>query len=229
MSELFLVRHAQASFGKADYDQLSELGVNQSRWLGEYFKRQGIEFTKLIVGDMRRHHQTLDSICEAMGTRDQDRTVIAGLNEYDFAELTAAYAESFPDDSLLQKVKNSPLDKKNHYRLLRVALSAWARNEITNVNESWEAFFDRVQKVRRYILAGAKSGQRVLAIGSGGSNSTFLGQVLDAPPETIFDLNLQSRNTGISSYFFNEKKITLSCFNMVPHLDTNELRAHVTY
>ena len=46
MSELFLVRHAQASFGKADYDQLSELGVNQSRWLGEYFRRQGIEFTK---------------------------------------------------------------------------------------------------------------------------------------------------------------------------------------
>ena len=78
-------------------------------------------------------------------------------------------------------------------------------------------------------MDGARSGQRVLAIGSGGSNSTFLGQVLDAPPETIFDLNLQSRNTGISSYFFNERKITLSCFNMVPHLDTNELRAHVTY
>ena len=108
MSELFLVRHAQASFGKADYDQLSELGVNQSRWLGEYFRRQGIEFTKLIVGNMRRHNQTLDGICEAMGTRDQDRTVIPGLNEYDFAELTAAYAESFPNDSLLQKVKKFP-------------------------------------------------------------------------------------------------------------------------
>ena len=51
----------------------------------------------------------------------------------------------------------------------------------------------------------------------------------NAPAETIFDLNLQTKNTGISSYFFNKKKITLSCFNMVPHLDTNELRAHITY
>ena len=229
MGELFLVRHAQASFGKADYDQLSELGIKQSRWLGKYFKRQGIEFAKLIVGDMRRHHQTLDGICQAMGTINQNRTVLPGLNEYDFAELTAAYAKSFPDDLLLQKVKTDPLNKKNHYRLLRLALSAWARNEIAEVTESWEAFFDRVQLVRRYIVAGAKSGQSILAIGSGGSNSTFLGQILDAPAETIFDLNLQSRNTGVSSYFFNEKKITLSCFNMVPHLDTNELRAHITY
>ena len=229
MSELFLVRHAEASFGKADYDQLSDLGVQQSRWLGEYFKGQEIEFAELIVGDMRRHHQTLDGICAAMGVTNQNRTVKPGLNEYDFAQLTAAYAKSFPHDSLLQKIKAAPLDKNNHYRLLRVALRAWARKEITDVSESWEEFCERVQQVRQYILAEAKSGKRVLAIGSGGSNSTFLGQILNAPAETIFDLNLQTKNTGISSYFFNKKKITLSCFNMVPHLDTNELRAHITY
>ncbi len=31
MSELYLVRHAQASFGAANYDQLSDLGHQQSR------------------------------------------------------------------------------------------------------------------------------------------------------------------------------------------------------
>lgn len=38
MSELYLVRHAQASFGAANYDQLSDLGHRQSRWLGEHLK-----------------------------------------------------------------------------------------------------------------------------------------------------------------------------------------------
>ena len=36
MAELYLVRHAQASFGTDDYDRLSQLGHRQSRWLGEY-------------------------------------------------------------------------------------------------------------------------------------------------------------------------------------------------
>ena len=35
MSELILVRHAQASFGEDDYDRLSVLGHQQARWLGE--------------------------------------------------------------------------------------------------------------------------------------------------------------------------------------------------
>ena len=34
MSLVYLVRHAQASFGARDYDRLSELGRQQARWLG---------------------------------------------------------------------------------------------------------------------------------------------------------------------------------------------------
>ena len=62
MSELYLVRHAQASFGAANYDQLSDLGHQQSRWLGEHLALRGIGFDKLVVGDMHRHHQTMDGM-----------------------------------------------------------------------------------------------------------------------------------------------------------------------
>jgi broad specificity phosphatase PhoE len=34
MGTLHLVRHGQASFGAADYDQLSDLGARQCRELG---------------------------------------------------------------------------------------------------------------------------------------------------------------------------------------------------
>jgi broad specificity phosphatase PhoE len=67
MSELYLVRHAQASFGAANYDQLSDLGHQQSRWLGEHLGKRGASFDTLVVGDMVRHHETMDGICAGMG------------------------------------------------------------------------------------------------------------------------------------------------------------------
>ena len=42
MSMLHLVRHGQASFGADDYDKLSELGWQQSRRLGEYWRSKQI-------------------------------------------------------------------------------------------------------------------------------------------------------------------------------------------
>jgi len=50
VAELYLVRHAQASFHSADYDCLSALGERQSRWLGEYFASRDIRFDVLVTG-----------------------------------------------------------------------------------------------------------------------------------------------------------------------------------
>ncbi len=46
MALLFLVRHGQASFGQAHYDQLSDQGRQQARWLGEYFAGRGLKFKR---------------------------------------------------------------------------------------------------------------------------------------------------------------------------------------
>ena len=43
MSELILIRHAQASFGHENYDNLSELGHDQATLLGTLFDRQNIK------------------------------------------------------------------------------------------------------------------------------------------------------------------------------------------
>ena len=39
MGSMYLVRHAQASFGTDDYDRLTETGFTQARLLGAYFAR----------------------------------------------------------------------------------------------------------------------------------------------------------------------------------------------
>ena len=50
MSEIYFVRHGQASFGSGNYDQLSALGHRQSVLLGEYFAARGLQFDQLLAG-----------------------------------------------------------------------------------------------------------------------------------------------------------------------------------
>ncbi|MBV32751.1 MAG: phosphoglycerate mutase [Porticoccaceae bacterium] len=229
MSELFLVRHAQASFGSSNYDQLSEIGMRQSEWLGGYFDSLRIHFDRLICGDMERHRQTLFGICNRMNLKVDDRIELCELNEYDFSDLILAFSNQFPENPRLLEVQADSSSKEKHYRLLRDVLSAWGRNEIAEVGETWHVFSDRVFAARKQIQAIAKTGEKVLAIGSGGSNSTFMGQVLKTPIETIFDLNLQSKNTGINRYFYNQSKISLVGFNGTPHLEMPERFQYITY
>ena len=144
MSELYLVRHAQASFGATNYDQLSDLGHQQSRWLGEHFAMRGVNFDTFVVGDMQRHHQTMDGICAGMEREGSERLVLPGLNEYNFTEMTEAYGLSHCDDPLYQQIAADPSDRKNYYRLLRKVLTVWTRDEIPNVAETWLDFKARV-------------------------------------------------------------------------------------
>ena len=39
MSTIYLVRHGQASFGAASYDQLSAKGEQQAQVVGDFFKQ----------------------------------------------------------------------------------------------------------------------------------------------------------------------------------------------
>ena len=229
MSELYLVRHAQASFGAANYDQLSDLGHQQSRWLGEHLGKRGARFDTFVLGDMVRHHETMDGICAGMDIDGSDRIVLPGLNEYNFTEMTEAYGKSHGDDPLYQTIAANPDDRRNYFRLLRKVLTVWTRGEIDNVPETWIEFKTRVLDAQQQIQALADSGQCILAIGSGGSISTFVGGVLGIPDENVFDLNLQYKNTAISHFFFNTRKMNLTGFNSIPHLDTNEMEQYITY
>jgi hypothetical protein len=40
---------------------------------------------------------------------------------------------------------------------------------------------------------------------------------------------LQYKNTAISHFFFNTRKMNLTGFNSIPHLDTNEMQGYITY
>ena len=62
MGKIFFIRHAQESFLKEDYDQLSELGLAQSEMLGTYLAEKNFRFDKVYLGTLKRHRQTAEAV-----------------------------------------------------------------------------------------------------------------------------------------------------------------------
>ena len=218
MSEVYVVRHGQAAFGTDDYDRLTELGWEQARLLGEYCQARELHFDAVYIGSMRRHRETLAGLKDVLVTTPE-AGVLPGLNEYDFHSLVDAYLPSLDERVDLN-------DARDFYRLLRRALLAWSRDEIPGVSESWQQFEQRVRDTMATI--GGQTG-RVLVVTSGGASSAILREVLKLDVETMIQLNLQAKNTGVSQYFCKAGSYQLNSFNGVPHLERPQDRHLITY
>ena len=215
MAELYLVRHGQASFGEGEYDVLSDLGAQQSRWLGEYFAERYIGFDRVFTGSLRRQQETASAIARGMGT---EFTLEAhpGLNEYDFGALLNALlsgSQSNEPDPLLN-------DQKTFYRTLKKALIAWLNDELKGpLPETWAEYSERVSDVLHTIQTTAEKNSKVLVVSSGGPISYMVAKITQAPERQAIEFNLQLYNTGISRFFFNSDCLRMSGFNAIPHLD----------
>ena len=229
MSELYLIRHAQASFASEHYDDLSEIGVVQARLLREYFADQAIVFDGFVSGAMRRHRQTLDVLRELSAGEDCSSQTHDGLNEYDFRAMMRVYCDACTADVLVEEVRARPDDRKAYFRLLRHVLTAWSENRLDGVPESWSSFQKRVAAARSMLQGTANQRKRILVVSSGGAISAFIGSVLGLSPNHIFDLNLQIINTSITRFYFDPMKMSLAEFNAVPHLANPESARYRTY
>lgn len=223
MTELFFVRHGQASFGAADYDKLSELGIQQSRWLGEYFNRRDRQFDSAFCGNLRRHRETATAISEGLG-HTPPLTFDDGLNEFDFQAVVTAYVTQHPQARPADDAPSSV-----YYRLLKKSMQAWAAGELDagQLAESWLEFEARAARILQQLMQC--EAQRVLVVSSGGAIAMMLRHVLGYDPETVIKMNLQIRNASFSQCLVTRSGVHLKSFNNVPHLDHPDRLHAITY
>jgi len=222
MSKLILIRHGQASFGRSNYDQLSELGHKQALWLGEFFHNINLYPTRLISGSLQRHLQTTEALCKGLGI-DMAPEIQPDWNEFDFHNIGRAYLAQHPEAT---PVENTP---KAFFTVLRHALKAWAEEGLeARLQEDFSGFENRIQRAIDQSTAEDQRDQTVFVVSSGGAISQALRLTLKLDIDTLIDLNLQTRNTGISEFYFNPNKRYLSGFNAVPHLESAERRQYIT-
>lgn len=221
MGTLHLVRHGQASFGAADYDQLSDLGRRQCLRLGEYLRSRGRRFEAVYTGTLRRHGQSLAGIAEGLPGLPAAE-VRPALDEYDSAAVIAAIhpAPLAP--------ATTPELYRHHFRLLREGLTRWMAGEVQPQGmPSYEGFVAGIDEVLEHVRR-AHEGE-VLIVSSGGPISTAVGRVLGTPPATTIELNLRIRNSALTEFAFTPKRHMLVTYNTLPHLDDPALADWITY
>ena len=227
MGHIYLIRHGQASFGAEDYDQLSPLGHRQSERLGQYLaersQRLNLTWDAVLTGSLRRHEQTWAGLAKGAGWTHEP-TVWPGLNEYD----SAALLRALPLDRELED-PHTPGGYKQHFRLLRDALTQWMAGTISPQGmPSYQGFVDGITGALAHIRQQHPQGN-VLVVSSGGPIATLVGHVLRTPPETTIELNMQLRNTSVTELMATSHHARLVSFNTLPHLDDAEHTGWVTH
>ena len=221
MAELIVIRHAQASFGAANYDELSDLGHRQSRALGAALAAQGVRPDAAVIGSLTRQRETLDGVLAGLGM-DLEPEIHPGLNEFDFTALLNARFRDAPGPD------NMHTDRKTHFRTLRETVLAWQRDEIDNPPETWREFVARVEDARQLMTKA--NARQVIAVSSGGPIGQLVSAALQTPPAQQIELQLQTRNCGVTRFVYSARgAFYFHGFNETPHINAANANELLTY
>lgn len=204
------LRHAQASAGSENYDELSALGHAQATRVGEYLASHQIKFDAIYLGALKRHAQTFAGIAAAYEQAGQPLptpSVLPELNEYDFRGVLNAYRIANPEDQ--------DIAAGRWLVVLKTAMVAWARDQIAASGlETWSDFHIRVNAAAKRIAC--QSGE-VLVVTSGGVISLFAQRALGFDDNSIVAMNLALKNTALNEFRVTENSWQLQSFNSMPH------------
>jgi len=230
MGTIYVVRHGQAAFGTDNYDRLTETGFAQSRLLGAYFALRNIRFNAVFTGTLQRQIETAQGILEGRsglgGDAPQER--FPGLDEYKPEAIMMALTGEFPAPAV-GAARRDPLVVREHFRLLREALLAWAEDRTQPEGmAAFKAFQDGA------VAALVDARQRfpdgsVLVVSSGGPIAAMVAAAMQAPPAAAVELNLRIRNSSLTEFASTPRRHHLVSFNGLPHLDTNSDPTLTTY
>ena len=235
MSTLLFVRHGQASFWAADYDQLSALGEEQVRHLGDYWMGQGKVFDEVYVGPRLRQQQTAALVEERYRLLDQpwpQPVLLPELDEYDLMGLTDHLAPSLAAENpafaeLLREALKTNGEHQHAVRFQRmfeILLTHWQVTPTSKaIVESWTQFRERVNYALRQIVDQPKRSRHVVVFSSGGFIGTATALALAAPDHSALELNWRLRNSSVTSFVFSPGRLTLDEFNNVAHLPDRAL------
>ena len=219
MSSILLVRHGQASFGAADYDDLSPTGHEQSRVLGAALAARGVRPDLLVTGRMRRHAQTADGVLAGAGW-DTPVEVDAGWDEFDHLQVLAVHDRP--------TTVEGESEKAAFQRWFEEATRRWTSGEHDeSYDESFAAFAARVGRALDDL--GDRLGRRGTAVvlTSGGpvawACASLLADDVDARTALWLRLNPVSVNTGTSTVVRGARGTTLVSFNAHDHLSPDLL------
>ena len=215
MSTLYLLRHGQASFGEADYDQLSWLGEMQAAEAGRFLATHVGAFDRIIAGPSRRHAQTARNAL-AVFAAGAELEIEPALDEF-------AHGHTLLDAARARRL-NAGLDWPHNgatqMRLYGAEIRRWAlEGEPLPGTPTLDEFSHRAAGWFARLAADSPRGQRVLAVTSAGVIAVLVCAVLRLPSRRMIDLLESIGNASITTLAFSGSRRGLVSFNVATASD----------
>ena len=235
MSTLVFVRHSQASLFQADYDQLSDLGHEQSRHLGDYFARKGVIFDEVCLGPRKRHLQTARLAAQHSAGLPVPFVQIDEFDEHHVDQLVSHHldelVDAFPHLGHHRAAFHAANEDRQRItafaRLFEAVSDLWVSGECPSFGvETWTEFCDRVDAGIDRIVRQPGSGRTVVAFTSAGTIVAAMRRALKCPDRVALGLGWRIWNCSITSFAFSGDRFTLDQFNGMSHLESPD---HWTY
>lgn len=217
LTHIVLVRHGQASFGAANYDQLSETGKRQPEVLAAHWGQAGQRpvFDAVYAGSMQRQQHTARLTLPQAALKTD-----AAFNEYDFEGILRNYFPLVAREHPELKMERRELfgNPKAFQRVFEIGIGYWLAGRAPDQPvESWKDFCARVEAGLKRVAA--ESAERVVVFTSGGVIAVALRHALGLTDEMAMRLNWRIYNASVHSFKMGRSGLSLLGYNNVTHLE----------
>ena len=221
MTEIYFIRHGQASFGSENYDRLSPLGIRQSELLGKYLAHLGLTFQAVYSGSLVRQVDTARTVIKQLPPGSSPALCITDkFDEFD--------AEAIITDQIDDLVRADP------------AL-AEAAARVDSDFDAFKLIFDMaIQRVAAVpgrahrlgidrVVAENGTQRRITVFTSGGTISVVLQLALQLATAETLQLGWEIYNTSVSVLGYQKGRLHLKAFNSIAHLEQIRNPDLITY
>lgn len=231
MSTLVFVRHGQASLFSDNYDQLSDLGRQQSQDLGEYLQQRQLAFDEVYIGPRQRHLDTASLAGVASGHLPEP-VEMSEFDEHHVDQLVSGHLDALCQEfGHLTELRTSfhaatsvGEQRRAFARLFEAVSVLWVNDACPLFGiESWPAFRKRVSAGIDRIIERDGSSRRVLVSTSAGTIVAAMHRALRCPDEVALGLGWRIWNSSVTAFAFSGSRFTLDHFNSMSHLEDRTL------
>ncbi|TDG15165.1 histidine phosphatase family protein [Seongchinamella unica] len=215
MATIYLIRHGQASFGEANYDQLSPLGRLQASRTGQYLARAGVRLNAAYSGDLWRQRETCQLACNELAG-DVPHTVDTRFNEINNDEQIRKLAPLIADRSEAFKrlLERGISDSKDYQKVIDAVFNYWVSHDCSEYGiQSWQQYSGQVHAALADVMRKEGSGKTIAIFTSGGTIATLVAHVLGLTGSQTYQFYEPVFNCSVSQLFYSGEKVSLSYFN----------------
>ena len=222
MNAIYLIRHGQASFGKSNYDKLSDLGRKQAEVLGKSFvKRSKID--RVFRGDMLRHEETADLFLKGAKLKLSPK-VDKRWNEFDHKEIIQVYNPRYKYKWYMVAHLARKFNPKREFKeMFNKALTQWISGSYDDkYSETFKEFNSRSIKALNKVADNLKEDENAAVFTSGGVIGCIIQDFLKTPAETALKNNWLLVNGGVTKILKTKRGLILSSINEHSAFESNK-------